>query len=112
MIRIPIKTVNPLNRREHFMARAKRVAAERDAVSWALVAANFRMELPALVTLTRVAPRALDRHDGLPASMKAVADMICKRAGIDDKTDLIDWRYRQRKGGPKEYAVEIEVQQA
>jgi hypothetical protein len=34
-----------------------------------------------------------------------VADWL----GVDDGSDMIEWQYYQRSGGPKVYKVEIEV---
>ena len=40
--------------------------------------------LPCVVTLTRVAPRLLDEHDNLRASLKACVDGISQRLAVKD----------------------------
>jgi hypothetical protein len=62
--------------------------------------------LPVVVTMTRVGPRALD-DDNLKSSMKYVRDTIAKFYGVDDASELYDWRTEQRKG---EYALEITIE--
>jgi len=65
-----------------------------------------------VITLTRIAPRRLDPGDNLNSSMKAVRDGIADALGIDDGDARLTWKYAQRKGNPKEYAVEVEVENA
>lgn len=116
LLYVPIRTVNTSNQRESWQARATRAAAERRdvALTWlAAVQPHMRKPerlLPCEVKMTRVAPRELDGHDGLPASMKAVADEIAVCLGLkNDRDPRVEWKYAQRKGGPQEYAVEIEL---
>lgn len=113
LIRVPLKTINPLNRREHWAVRSSRVKRERELVTLWARAAKFKVPpLPLIVTMTRIAPRKLDPHDALPASFKGAADALCALIGVDDRTEQIDWRYRQQRGEPREYAIQIEVQPA
>jgi len=112
---IPIHTVSELNVREHHMARYRRRKGQRQA-AYALVRSRlpscFEPDWPMVVTLTRIAPRRLDAHDGLPASLKAVVDGIADALGIDDGSASVAWVYAQRKGAAKEYAVEVTIEQA
>lgn len=119
---IPIRTISEANRsrHEHWATTAKRVKAQRAAVAmaWrarAIWARGFAyaeprrsVQLPAIVTLTRIAPRALD-DDNLARSFKAVRDQLAAEMGIDDRDPRVSWRYAQRRGKPKEYAVEIAI---
>lgn len=105
-VRFDLRTMNPLNRREHWTARSKRVKAERKVTALAL--RNMAIPtLPAVVTLTREAVRAMDT-DGLAASFKGVRDQIADWLQIDDANPLIEWRYAQRKA--KGFHVLIEIQ--
>lgn len=106
-IRIPLRTVNPLNRREHWTARSRRVKAER-AATWAAVFDTLRPALPATVLLTREATRAMDT-DGLAASFKGVRDEVAKWLGVDDASPLVEWKYAQRKAKGFHVLIEIEA---
>lgn len=105
MIEFTILGVAPStpNLREHHMARARRVKAQRAAVArkmpkWA--------EGPLLVArLTRVGPRALDT-DNLAAALKGHRDAVAARLRVDDATPLMRWEYAQAKGEP---AVVVQV---
>ena len=109
---LPLRTVSTLNTREHWSKRARRAAEHRALARMALPAylRAARLELPMQVTLIRVAPRALDPGDNLPASMKGVRDGVADALGVDDRTPLVTWVYRQRRGKPREYGVEIVVE--
>lgn len=105
-IRIPIRTVNPLNRREHHFARSRRVKAEREATQWSLVGKE-RPALPVVVLLTREAMREMDT-DGLAASFKGVRDQVACWLRLDDADPRVEWRYAQQKA--KDYGVVIQVE--
>lgn len=109
---IPLRIRNPLNGSQgHWAVKAKRRKKER-ADMYVLCGACWTNgewpKLPVTVLLTRIAPRKFDT-DGLAAAFKSVRDGIADRLGIDDGSDKIIWQYAQRRGKPKEYAVEIEV---
>lgn len=116
-----IKTVSEANAHEHWRARQKRAKAQRSAAliltsSYALQAGVMvrrggAVELagPMVVTLTRIAPRALD-SDNLAGSAKHVRDGVADALGIDDRNPIVEWRYAQRRGAPKQYAVEIRIE--
>lgn len=112
MITVPIKTVSEANRsrHEHWGTTSKRVKSQRHAV--ALLARGIDPALvalgPQLVTLARIAPRDLD-DDNLARCLKAVRDEVAARLGVDDRDPRVSWHYEQRRGRPKEYAVEIRV---
>jgi hypothetical protein len=107
---VHVHTVNPLNRREHWAARAKRAREARQATFYSLKAAKAPHSLPCVVTVTRVAPRALDGHDGLPASLKGVVDGVTDYLLVKSDADpRIEWKYAQRQGGVREYAAEVEI---
>ena len=111
---LPIKVVSEANQSkfEHWGTKARRVRSQRGVVKIGLY--NFQRSLRAhkgafRVTLTRIAPRKLDEHDNLPRSMKACVDEIAKACGVDDGAERIQFEYEQRKGKPKQHAVEIVI---
>ena len=106
-----MKIVSVANMRLHWAAKAKltRDQRTRTRLSLAAVAQSFGVEvLPVTVVLTRIAPRRLD-GDNLQSGFKAVRDGVADWLGVDDGSDMIEWQYNQRSGGPNVYKVEIEV---
>lgn len=66
--------------------------------------------LPVVVTLIRIAARALD-DDNLAYSFKAVRDGVADGLGVRDNDPRVTWRYAQAKpakGAPP--AIEIAVE--
>lgn len=104
IVLLPIRTVSEINRREHWAVKAKRTKTHR-STAFHLTPAH---PLPCVVTLTRIAPRALD-DDNLRSALKAARDGIADRFFISDRDPRVSWRYAQRKGAPKEYAVEVAI---
>lgn len=106
---IPIRTVSVANLREHWRARAKRVEQERCAVALVMPRKNWLSFLPAVVTLTRIAPRPVD-SDNLTICCKSLRDQIADELGLpNDRDPRVEWRYAQERGKPKEYAVRVEI---
>lgn len=94
------------NLREHHMARAKRVKAERDRSYRYALAAGVKQLGPLLVvTLTRRSPRLLDAPN-LGAALKAQIDGLASALRIDDGSHLVEWVLAQEKGEP---AVLVEI---
>ncbi len=127
---VPIRTVSEANSRSHWAAKAKRVKSQRQAVTLASMAAGIptckckcrqwvaaqehwqvKPLRPLWVTLTRIAPSALDT-DNLASSFKATRDEVALMLGIDDRSSDVAWAYAQRKGKPREYAVEVKIVEA
>ena len=106
---IPVRTVSEANRRDHWAKKAARAKRQRGIAAF-VIKTDFRVDLPAVVTLTRIGPRKLD-SDNLAGAFKAVRDGIADAFGVDDGDDRYTWRYEQRKGAPKEYAVTITIEQ-
>ena len=111
VIVLPLRVINPLNVREFWAKRAKRTAAHRLAVRVALLGLDLPPPpLPCVVTFTRIAPRPFD-DDGLAASMKGCRDSVAAHYGVDDgPRGPIQWVYAQRRGKPREYAVEVRLE--
>lgn len=62
------------------------------------------------VAITRVSPRPLDGHDGLPHACKPIVDGLADALGLkSDRTSRVSWVYAQRRGGAREHGVEIEI---
>lgn len=106
-VRIPLRTVNPLNKREHWRVRCARVKVERaSTLAWLMT--EPKPPLPVVVNLTRESVRAMDT-DGLAASFKGVRDEVAKWLGVDDASPLVEWRYAQRKAKGFHVLIEIEA---
>jgi hypothetical protein len=106
-INVPVHVVSVMNKREHWSVKAKRAKLHRSAAHWALTSRQ-RPALPCVVTLTRIAPRELD-GDNLQGGLKACRDGVADWLGLDDRDPRVTWQYGQRKGKPREYAVEVEI---
>jgi hypothetical protein len=113
---LPIRIASAMNLREHWTVRSRRIKGERAAARLAVLASSgastytgakaFR--LPVVVTLTRIAPRQLD-DDNLASGFKGIRDGVAEALGTDDRNPLVTWRYAQRRGDPREYAMTIEI---
>ncbi len=106
-VTIPLRLPSAANLREHWRVRATRVRTQRDAVTMYL-GGRARPAFPVVVTLTRIAPRALD-SDNLQSAMKGTRDSVASWLGTPDNDPRIRWEYAQRSGGVRVYAVEIRI---
>lgn len=113
-LEIPMSLPNPTNLREHWRARAKRTARQRDAVTLVLKASRWKGLVDAhrplfdvfssatpsrlVVTLTRVAQRQLDSHDNARSAFKACVDSVAAYFGAPDNDPRFEWRYQQERG--------------
>ena len=104
---IPMPLPSAANLREHWTAKHRRVKSQRQIVA-AYIGGRPKLELPVVVTLERVAPRALD-DDNLRGAFKAVRDQVATWLGVPDNDPRIRWDYAQRRGGVKECAVVVTV---
>jgi|SRR6185437_9029899 hypothetical protein len=113
---LPIKTASESNSSEHWTVKRKRHKIQQGWVNMVFLQDKPIVEIPCNIVVTRIAPRSLDSHDNLPMSLKWICDSIAdnifpgKAAGRADDCKDIKWEYRQKKGKPREYAVEIEIQ--
>lgn len=126
-VTFPLRLKSAPNLREHWAVKAKRVKKERTAAMYALKSTAFARESirhwvlqfmwatpdslgPGFltVTITRIAPRKLD-SDNLVACAKSVRDAVAEALGVDDGDERVRWTVLQRRGLPKQYAVEVEV---
>lgn len=98
-VTIMYKLGSPANaqRSSSRLAQAGRKATERRLGTLAITgSAEAVPPLPVVVTLTRVAPRALD-DDNLAYSFKAIRDGVADGLGVRDNDPRVSWRYEQRK---------------
>jgi hypothetical protein len=107
-LRLPIHTVNESNHRECWAAKDKRRAGQRSAVGLALGVHPRLMGERFAIQLTRWGIGRLDAHDGLPRSMKAIADEVAAWLGIDDGDERLTWSYAQNVGWV--YGVDIRIE--
>ena len=104
---IPHRLPSAANERLHWRVKAKRTQAQRQLVAL-YIGGKPKPALPVAVTLTRIAPRALD-GDNLQSAFKAPRDEVAKWLGVPDNDPRVTWEYGQRRGGVGEYAVSIVV---
>lgn len=109
----PIEAVSEANRHDLRHAQARRTKGQRrDMAAMLLLAGPCVVAGPWKVTLVRIGPKPLDT-DNLAGSCKAVRDQLAKWLGVDDGTTApVTWAYEQRRGGVREYGVEIVVETA
>jgi hypothetical protein len=115
VVTLPLRLVSEANAHEHWRHRQKRAREHHAVVNMVATvpmrdaAMHLHRGTDLVVTITRVAPRMLD-SDGAVISGKYVRDAIAKLLGINDNDPRVEWRYAQRKGKVREYAVEIKVE--
>ena len=109
-----VRIVSEMNQRCHWSVRKRRFDAQRTAV-WAAWPRKrgkaITLPMPVTVTLTRIGPRKLD-SDNLAGGAKACRDEIARILGVDDGSDAITFIYKQEKGSPKLYALQIRIEAA
>jgi hypothetical protein len=105
---IPMRLPSSANLREHYMVKAKRVKQQRQFVS-VYLAGRPRPALPVVVTLVRIAPRALD-GDNLQSAFKAPRDEIARWLGCQDNDPRVTWVYGQKRAGVGVYSVVVTVE--
>lgn len=107
---LPLHTVSEANGREHWAKKSRRVREHRSTACHTIRLAR-KPPVPVVVTLTRIAPRALD-DDNLRGALKATRDGVADAFGLDDRDPRIKWRYCQERGQVRAYAVRVVVQSA
>jgi hypothetical protein len=110
-ITLPIR-IESLNKilTHHWAQRYRRNTSQQLEVYTELRRAKAPTQVPCRVTLTRIAPRAVDGHDNLQGGFKNVADAVALWLHVDDADERVQWVYAQRKGAPKTYGVEIQIE--
>lgn len=108
---IGLRLESTANLREPWQRRAKRAQEHRFFGRALGKAAGARPLAPgerATITITRVAPRALD-DDNLASCAKAVRDGVADALGVPDNDRRLSWAYAQRRGATREYGVEVAI---
>lgn len=92
-------------------AKRSRIGVRSD--TWHALRAAGKFDpaiLPCVVTLTRIAPRAIDDGDNLPGgTFKNVRDGVADWLNVKDNDPRVQWLYAQKRGEPKQYAAMIEI---
>ena len=103
------KIESEANGREHWRKKAARTKRHR-LIAWASLRQMVRPVFlgPVTIGLTRIAPRELD-GDNLQSGFKATRDGVADWLEVDDGDKRLTWVYKQRKGAPRYYGIEIEV---
>jgi hypothetical protein len=108
--KVPIEVKAGANLREHWTVRARRINRERRDLRLSIGHLVSPTAAPLAVAFTRIAPRELD-DDNLANAFKHLRDELAFLLGRDDGPRAgIEWRYAQRKGHPREYAVHILIE--
>lgn len=95
---IDVKTARGGNNREHWRARHKRVALEREATRAVLLRVPFHPITPCRVILTRYGPSNGLDDDNLAGALKSIRDEVAAWLGVDDKRrDVVRYEYEQSR---------------
>lgn len=115
-VEIPgLKLASEANDHHFWRGRHTRSKEQRGLVMVVLRARLSRADVvfPIKVTITRIAPRALDT-DNLAGSAKHVRDAIAEWLGVDDgvaeRDNRVLWVVEQRQGKPRFVGVEIRIE--
>ena len=106
-----LKTVSELNDRSHWGAKNRRKQDQQEQVAVAMLNAlrGRRIELPCVVTMTRIGPKKMD-NDNLAGAMKHCQDQIARQLGVDDGDESkVIFRHYQMPIGSRDYAVKVEI---
>lgn len=107
-----IRTVSEANCSEHWTVKNKRHQWQKFLIKQWWKEQKPEYSLPLTITLTRMAPRKLDKEDNLPMAFKWIKDSIAdqifpgKAAGRADDSDKLIWQFDQVSA--KSYAIKIE----
>jgi hypothetical protein len=99
---------------EHWTEKLTRHRRQKGSVALLLRPHREGISMPCHITLTRYAPRKLDKFDNLPMSMKYILDAICEiitndyTPGRADSHEGLSVAYDQVIS--KEYGVKVKIQ--
>lgn len=112
-VQAAIKTKNPLNGSYgHWTSKVRQRKAQREGIQLVLKTyyprQDYRVQFPVEVHLVRIAPSGGLDDDALPAALKSIRDGVADWLGLsNDRTPNVKWTYDQRRGLPRQYAVEV-----
>jgi hypothetical protein len=111
IVDVPIRTVNPLNNRQHWRAVSERGKVEKTTMRLALAAAVPLPALPVKVSMQRrgKGARPMD-GDGLGASLKHVRDSVADAYGLDDADTRIYFETPEQATRANRFGVSIVIQ--
>lgn len=89
--------------------RANRAKQSQSKVLRPLLAVLRRPPFPWTVTITRVAPKALDVGGNAYTSAKRIQDDLARWAGVDDKTDEVVRYVVEQETGPVACRIVVET---
>lgn len=113
IINIPIKIISEANRREHHMAKYRRVKRQQMiTMAFCLQNLGYIRKWPGRykITFTRIIGKRgkkFDEGDNLNVSFKAIRDALTRYMRIDDGSDRLEWSYGQERGDIAHVRVEI-----
>lgn len=113
-IEVGVVLVSEMNAREHWRPKAARKAQQRAVVGAALrglVTWRWDGAADLRIDITRIAPKNLDRGDGMIPTAKATKDEIASFLGVDDNDPRLDWRVGWERGAPKTWGCRIEIRE-
>jgi len=107
-IYIPVRTRTPGNGRRHWAVDAKEARSQRNISMLAITSIRSkRPDFPVRVTLTRISPKNMDKHN-LPGALKHVIDGIADAYNVDDGDDGWEFVFNQEKG--KVHGVDVLIE--
>lgn len=114
-INLVVSEANRAN--EHWASKKERHDIQKFIINSAYnTKIHGKYTLPCQITLTRIAPRKLDKEDNLPIAFKWIKDYLAghmiegnKSGGMKDGDSRLEWFYAQEKGKPKQYAIKIQI---
>lgn len=123
---IPLKTVSEGNSTEHWRVKSKRHRMQQFFIRQLFDQETENIDLPCVVTMTRISPRELDEEDNLRMAFKWIKDEISECIipnahktytnksgrtisikGRVDSDKRIKWLYGQEKGQIQGVRIEI-----
>ncbi len=113
-VELPLRLSTLGNAKGHWRQKAAVAKAHRSTAALVLRASRVTPPAPGrrlLVTITRIAPAALD-SDNLVGSAKHVRDGVADWLGIDDRSPLVTWVVEQEKGAPRTYGARVVIREA
>lgn len=105
-VTLPVRLRSIVNVGAHPLQEWRRAKEQKAAVR-ALIQPFMLPRLPAVITITRLGPKKYDTDNNV-ISAKRIRDEIASMYGVDDGSDLYEWRVEQELA--KAYGVRIEVE--
>jgi hypothetical protein len=111
-ITLPKELLSEGNKTDHWSKKYKRNKLKDNYLI--AYCSNINITLPALIKITRIAPRALD-FDNLHTTMKHYIDFLSSklipglRSGRADSDPRLKFELLQEKGKVRQYSLKIEI---